>query len=98
MFCFFSLSLIQAVNDSAPASPELNGQCTDRVNGFNGHSLPTIPADVSKKRRAPLPPMVASQSVACELQIKDFPELSELNPAGKQVGNDAKPELACCGT
>ncbi|XP_056314955.1 uncharacterized protein cobll1a isoform X2 [Danio aesculapii] len=64
----------QAVNDSAPASPELNGQCTDRVNGFNGHSLPTIPADVSKKRRAPQPPMVASQSVACELQIKDFPE------------------------
>nr|XP_021332692.1 cordon-bleu protein-like 1 isoform X4 [Danio rerio] len=71
----------QAVDDSAPASPELNGQCTDRVNGFNDHFLPTIPADMSKKRRAPLPPMVASQSVACDLQIKDFPES---DPAGKQ--------------
>ncbi|XP_067230733.1 protein cordon-bleu isoform X2 [Chanodichthys erythropterus] len=71
----------QAVTDSAS---ELNGQCTDRVNGLNGHSaLPMVPADMPKKRRAPRPPVTASQSV-CGLHTRDFSDLPETDPAGKQ--------------
>lgn len=77
--CFFFL--LQAVTDSA----ELNGQCADRVNGLNGHStLPMVPADMPKKRRAPRPPMTASQSVCGH--TRDFSDLPESDPAGKQVG------------
>ncbi|XP_051752706.1 cordon-bleu protein-like 1 isoform X2 [Ctenopharyngodon idella] len=75
----------QAVTDSASASPDLNGQCADRVNGLNGHStLPMVPADMPKKRRAPRPPMTASQSVACGLHTSDSSDLPESDPAGKQ--------------
>ncbi|XP_048056718.1 protein cordon-bleu isoform X2 [Megalobrama amblycephala] len=74
----------QAVTDSASTSPELNGQCADRVNGLNGHStLPTVPADMPKKRPAPRPPATASQSV-CGLHTRDFSDLPESDPAGKQ--------------
>ncbi|XP_016365890.1 uncharacterized protein LOC107706640 isoform X4 [Sinocyclocheilus rhinocerous] len=75
----------QAVIGSAPNSPEQNGQCADRVNGVNGHSaLPMAPADMSKKRRAPRPPMTASQSAACGHHTRDFSDLSESDSARKQ--------------
>ncbi|XP_067315229.1 cordon-bleu protein-like 1 isoform X2 [Pseudorasbora parva] len=75
----------QAATDSASTSPELSGQCVDRVNGLNGHSnLPIVPADMPKKRRAPQPPMTASQSVASGLHTRDYSDLSESDPAGKQ--------------
>lgn len=92
--CFF---LLQAVTDSAS---ELNGQCADRVNGLNGHStLPMVPADMPKKRCAPRPPVTASQSV-CGPYARDFSDLPESDPAGKQVGMlwaspyQSKPESA----
>ncbi|KAL1273211.1 hypothetical protein QQF64_029073 [Cirrhinus molitorella] len=72
----------QAAIGSAPTSPEQDGQCADRVNGVNGHS--TLPADMPKKRRAPRPPMMTSQSISCELHTKDFSGLSESDSAGKQ--------------
>lgn len=100
MFSFFLLP--QAVTHSASTSPDLNGQCADRVNGLNGYStLPMVSADMAKKRPAPKPPMTASQSVACELHTRYFSDLSESDPAGKQVGMlwaspyQSKPELAC---
>uniref|UniRef100_A0A8C1FL69 Cordon-bleu WH2 repeat protein-like 1a n=1 Tax=Cyprinus carpio carpio TaxID=630221 RepID=A0A8C1FL69_CYPCA len=75
----------QAVIGSAPNSPERNGQCADRVNGVNGHSaLPMVPADMPKKRRAPRPPMTASQSVACGHHTRDFSDPSESDSARKQ--------------
>ncbi|KAG1942412.1 uncharacterized protein cobll1a isoform X2 [Pimephales promelas] len=75
----------QAVTDCASTSLELNGQCSVRVNGHNGCStLPMVPADMAKKRPAPKPPMTASQSVACGLHTRDFSDLSESDPAGKQ--------------
>ncbi|XP_059427518.1 cordon-bleu protein-like 1 isoform X3 [Carassius carassius] len=75
----------QAVIGSAPNSPERNGQRVDRVNGVNGHSaLPMVPADMPKKRRAPRPPMMASQSVACGLHTTDFSDPSESDSARKQ--------------
>ncbi|KAF4111950.1 cordon-bleu protein-like 1 [Onychostoma macrolepis] len=75
----------QAVIGSAPNSPERNGQCADRVNGVNGHStLPMVPADMPKKRRAPRPPMMASLSVACGHHTRDFYDLLERDSARKQ--------------
>uniref|UniRef100_A0A8C2BDA3 Cordon-bleu WH2 repeat protein-like 1a n=1 Tax=Cyprinus carpio TaxID=7962 RepID=A0A8C2BDA3_CYPCA len=75
----------QAVIGSAPNSPERNGQCADRVNGVNGHSaLPMVPADMPKKRRAPRPPMTASQSVACGHHTRDFSDPSKSDSARKQ--------------
>lgn len=101
-FCSYVLFLLQVVTDSASTSPELNGQCADRLNGLNGYStLPMVPADMAKKRPAPKPPMTASQSVACGLHIRDFSDLSDSDPAGRQVGMlwaspyQSKPELAC---
>uniref|UniRef100_A0A672P1B2 Cordon-bleu WH2 repeat protein-like 1a n=1 Tax=Sinocyclocheilus grahami TaxID=75366 RepID=A0A672P1B2_SINGR len=77
----------QAVTDCAPNSPERNGQCADRVNGVNGHlTLPMVNADMPKKRRAPQPPMMVSQSVTCGLTTRDFSDLSESDSIGKQVG------------
>jgi len=82
----FYLFLLQAVTDCASTSLELNSQCSVRVNGHNGCStLPMVPADMAKKRPAPKPPMTASQSVACGLHTRDFSDLSESDPAGKQV-------------
>lgn len=101
LYSFAVFLLLQAVTDSASASPDLNGQCADRVNGLNGHStLPMVPADMPKKRRAPRPPMTASQSVACGLHTSDSSDLPESDPAGKQVGMlwaspyQSKPESA----
>ncbi|XP_073708474.1 cordon-bleu protein-like 1 isoform X2 [Garra rufa] len=75
----------QAAIGSAPTSPERNGQCADRMTGVNGHStLPEVPADMAKKRRAPRPPLTASQSVACGLHTRDISDLSETDSAGKQ--------------
>ncbi|XP_043097022.1 uncharacterized protein cobll1a isoform X2 [Puntigrus tetrazona] len=75
----------QAVIGSAPNSPERNDQCTDRVNGVNGHSAsPGGPADMPKKRRAPRPPMTASQSVACGRHTRDSSDLSESESSRKQ--------------
>ncbi|KAK7154952.1 hypothetical protein R3I93_009791 [Phoxinus phoxinus] len=75
----------QAVTDSASTSTELNGQCADMVNGLNRYStLPMVPADMSKKRPAPKPPMTGSQSVACGLYTRDFSDLSESDPAENQ--------------
>lgn len=86
-FIYLFLLLLQAVIGSAPNSPERNGQCADRVNGVNGHSaLPMVPADMPKKRRAPRPPMTASQSVACGHHTRDFSDPSESDSARKQVG------------
>ncbi|XP_051567845.1 uncharacterized protein LOC127448925 isoform X2 [Myxocyprinus asiaticus] len=72
----------QAVTVSAPSSPELNAV---GVTCLNGHStLSTAPADMTKKRRAPKPPLTMSQSVSCELHTTEFTNLSEHNTAGKQ--------------
>ncbi|XP_051997275.1 uncharacterized protein cobll1a isoform X4 [Xyrauchen texanus] len=72
----------QAMTVSAPSSPELNA---DGVTCLNGHStLPTAPADMTKKRRAPKPPLKMTRSVSCELDTTDFTNLSERNTAGKQ--------------
>ncbi|XP_016304690.1 protein cordon-bleu-like isoform X3 [Sinocyclocheilus anshuiensis] len=75
----------QAVTGSAQNSPERNGQCADRVNGVNGHlNLPMVNADMPKKRRAPQPPMMVSQSVTCGLTTRDFSDISESDSTGKQ--------------
>ncbi len=86
LYLFFAL-LLQAVTGSTPNSPERNGQCADRVRGVNGHSaLPTVPADMPKKRRAPRPPMMASLSVASGHHTREFYDLLESDSARKQVG------------
>ncbi|CAK6965530.1 cordon-bleu protein-like 1 [Scomber scombrus] len=48
---------------SAPTSPCLNKQASGSVNELGFSSSNTLPADMPKKRRAPQPPMCASQSV-----------------------------------
>ncbi|XP_071758662.2 uncharacterized protein LOC139914282 [Centroberyx gerrardi] len=50
-------------SESAPASPGLNKQLAVSTNSLSVHSSNTLPADMPKKRRAPQPPMGASQSV-----------------------------------
>ncbi|XP_051563374.1 uncharacterized protein LOC127446471 isoform X2 [Myxocyprinus asiaticus] len=71
-----------AVSVSAPFSPELNSQHVVKVNGHS--TLPTATADMTKKRRAPQPPLTMSQSISCELHTRDFTNLPENNTAGKQ--------------
>ncbi|XP_055069995.2 uncharacterized protein cobll1a isoform X2 [Misgurnus anguillicaudatus] len=75
----------QALTTSAPGSPELNNRHAVGVRCLNGHStLQTGTVDVSKKRRAPRPPLVTSQSVPCEFNTKDYDEFSERDTLGKQ--------------
>ncbi|KAM3585107.1 uncharacterized protein V6R79_007693 [Siganus canaliculatus] len=46
-----------------PASPGVDRQAGEGLNGRHSSSPDTLPADMPKKRRAPLPPLGASQSV-----------------------------------
>uniref|UniRef100_A0A672ZV44 Cordon-bleu ubiquitin-like domain-containing protein n=1 Tax=Sphaeramia orbicularis TaxID=375764 RepID=A0A672ZV44_9TELE len=48
---------------SAPTSPDLNKQTSGSLNTLSGPSSNTLPADMPKKRRAPQPPIGASQSI-----------------------------------
>lgn len=78
---------LQVLSVSAPGSPELNSRHAVRQMCLNGHStLPADAADMPKKRPAPHAPLMTSQRVGCELDYKDFAELSEGDTSGKQVG------------
>ncbi|XP_065116344.2 uncharacterized protein cobll1a isoform X2 [Paramisgurnus dabryanus] len=75
----------QALAVSAPGSPELNNRHAVGVSCLNGHlNSQTVTADVPKKRRAPRPPLMTSQSIGCELYTKDYAEFSEQDTPGKQ--------------
>ncbi|XP_056607116.1 uncharacterized protein cobll1a isoform X2 [Triplophysa dalaica] len=75
----------QVLSVSAPGSPELNSRHAVRQTCLNGHStLPADAADMPKKRPAPHAPLMTSQRVGCELDYKDFAELSEGDTSGKQ--------------
>ncbi|XP_067439445.1 cordon-bleu protein-like 1 [Thunnus thynnus] len=52
---------------SAPTSPGLHKEASASVNVLARSSSNTLPADMPKKRRAPQPPMVASQSIPSNL-------------------------------
>lgn len=77
--CLFLSSKEGAV--SAPTSPGLSKQAPASVNVLavsSSNTSNTLPADMPKKRRAPQPPMVASQSVPNNL--------SSCHLSGAQVG------------
>lgn len=66
---------------SPPPSPGLNKQAGVTTNGQDVSSSNTLPADMPKKRRAPLPPMGASQSVPSSLSTCHLtgPQVSSFN-------------------
>uniref|UniRef100_W5MP71 Cordon-bleu WH2 repeat protein like 1 n=1 Tax=Lepisosteus oculatus TaxID=7918 RepID=W5MP71_LEPOC len=81
----------QSATASAPASPTLNQQRPGSMSSLSAHASMynsnTLPSEMPKKRRAPLPPMMVSQSFPTNLSECQTNAQPEASPTSDQVSN-----------
>ncbi|MBN3326387.1 COBL1 protein, partial [Atractosteus spatula] len=81
----------QSATASAPASPTLNQQRPGSMSSLSTHASTynsnTLPSEMPKKRRAPLPPMMVSQSFPTNLSECQTNAQPEASPTSDQVNN-----------
>uniref|UniRef100_W5MP91 Cordon-bleu WH2 repeat protein like 1 n=1 Tax=Lepisosteus oculatus TaxID=7918 RepID=W5MP91_LEPOC len=79
----------QSATASAPASPTLNQQRPGSMSSLSAHASMynsnTLPSEMPKKRRAPLPPMMVSQSFPTNLSECQTNAQPEASPTSDQV-------------
>ncbi|XP_015214373.2 cordon-bleu protein-like 1b isoform X1 [Lepisosteus oculatus] len=78
----------QSATASAPASPTLNQQRPGSMSSLSAHASMynsnTLPSEMPKKRRAPLPPMMVSQSFPTNLSECQTNAQPEASPTSDQ--------------
>uniref|UniRef100_W5MP79 Cordon-bleu WH2 repeat protein like 1 n=1 Tax=Lepisosteus oculatus TaxID=7918 RepID=W5MP79_LEPOC len=89
--------VLKSATASAPASPTLNQQRPGSMSSLSAHASMynsnTLPSEMPKKRRAPLPPMMVSQSFPTNLSECQTNAQPEASPTRLSRGSSSESSL-----